>query len=68
MLEMMAHNGSINSLAVHHNGALICLGKDDGTVALMELSEGFVSSPNMKVNLSICKHYFPLVCRWTRPT
>ena len=55
MLEVMAHNGSINCLAVHDNGGLICLGKDDGTVALMELSDGFVSSPNMRVTIKLFK-------------
>ena len=63
MLEMMAHNGSINCLAVHHNGALICLGKDDGTVALMELSDGFVSSPNMKVFINLVNINFAMTRR-----
>ena len=51
MLQVNAHSGSINCLAVHDGGGYVCLGKDDGTVALMELSEGFVTSPNMKVKL-----------------
>ena len=36
-------------MASHDTGSLICLGKDNGTVALMELSDGFVTSPNMRV-------------------
>ena len=49
LLEVYAHDGSINCMASHDTGSLICLGKDNGTVALMELSDGFVTSPNMRV-------------------
>ena len=49
LLEVFAHDGSINCMASHETGSLICLGKDNGTVALMELSDGFLTSPNIKV-------------------
>ena len=42
-------------MASHDTGSLICLGKDNGTVALMELSDGFVTSPNMRVNIELSK-------------
>ena len=49
LLEFNAHDGALTSLTVHHTGSLLCLGKDDGTVALIELSDGLVFSPNTKV-------------------
>lgn len=49
MVQVNAHDGSINCMAVHNSGSLLCLGKDDGAAALVELSDGFVYSPNMKV-------------------
>ena len=53
--EVYVHDGSINCMASHDTGSLICLGKDNGTVALMELSDGFVTSPNMRVNIELSK-------------
>ena len=47
---MNAHEGSINCLAAHDSGTLLCLGKDDGAVSLVALSDGFVTSPNMKAD------------------
>ena len=48
MLEYNAHDGVINCMGVHNTGSLLALGKDDGTVGLVEVSDGFVHTPNMK--------------------
>ena len=49
-LQVNAHDGSINCLAAHDSGTLVCLGRDDGAVSLVALSDGFVTSPNMKAD------------------
>ena len=48
--QVNAHDGSINCLAAHDSGTLVCLGRDDGAVSLVALSDGFVTSPNMKAD------------------
>ena len=48
--QVNAHDGSINCLGAHDSGTLVCLGRDDGAVSLVALSDGFVTSPNMKAD------------------
>ena len=51
MLEVMAHNGSINCLAVHDNGGLICIGKDDGPCTTAQVT--FVSCSKAFTDLAV---------------
>ena len=50
MTQVQAHDGPLHCLAVHDTGSLLCLGRDDGTVDLVAVAEGFVTNPHLRAD------------------
>ena len=48
--QVKAHDGPLHCLAVHDTGSLLCLGRDDGTVDLVAVAEGFVTNPHLRAD------------------